>query len=162
MKKILVLFTALLIVLASGSITNALVLLEDSFDDGILDGWTQIENWNENIVGTWSVQDGDDGPGYNGVLEYSSYSFDQGFGYIQVDNLLMPDSYALQFDARMVDYNLWNGSDHIMWFFNFVNHGNFVEGNLRQNPCNDLLLSEKIGGTYSYLVQMTQNTQEDQ
>lgn len=139
---------------------HALILLQDNFDDGVLDGWTQIENFRGNIVGDWSAQDIDPGLNYDGAMQFAWPPQSDEFGYIKADNLILPESYTLQFDARMVEYNSGQGADHILWFLNFVDHGNFVEGNLRQNPNNDLLLSEKIGGSYLFLYGIPFDTDE--
>jgi hypothetical protein len=139
MKRILVLLLTLAFILTSISYANAVVLFEDNFDDGNLDGWIHIPDSDGDTHGIWSV--------VGGVAQFSlDPSLDDG-GFLRVDGFVMPDSFVLEFDAITLTNNS-NGQMHISAYMYFKDHDNHVIGVLRQGPGIDhLILIEEIGGT---------------
>lgn len=161
MKK-LFLLVGLGLVLGSAGLASAGVLFEDDFEDGNLDGWSVIANPADNVVGSWSVE--------NGSAQFHRDPSLEGGGCLMADGLWMPDSYTLEFDARMVTVSTTPGSDHLIAYMNFADWDNYLDGCFRQNPpgYDHLIFVEEINGvrqpgqTSSYLVFLPFSTDEFQ
>ena len=136
MKRTVISLGILFWVLLSAFSAHALVLLEDNFNDGNLDGWTHIPSAVGDDAGEWSVVDVNGNP----ALKFGSAP---GASFLLADGLVMPESFILEFDA----VTLLNTSamDYIAAYMHFHDHDTHLVGGFRQNfPSDVLILIEEI------------------
>lgn len=142
MKKLIVLLIGLVLVLGSAGISGADVLFEHDFDSGNLNDFTQIPNAASVTVGNWTMQDG--------VLQ-CDYDPSTGAGsYLRLDAIApAPESYAIEFDARMVVPQQAPSASSTGVHMNFFDWNNHIGHDYRQGSgYNHLILVERINGQY--------------
>ena len=155
MKTIIITIIKVFLVFGFFSEAKALTLFQDNFNEGNLDGWSAISDDLGTVRGSWTIE--------NGVLQYDLSRTSQEAGYICLDLLVMPESFSVEYDFRMVASNNHTEPDHTHAFFNFHNWNHHVEGVFRQKELDpqsydDVILIQTINGkrlpghTSDYLV----------
>jgi len=98
MRKVLILLGTLLLVLSTIGVGDALVLFQDNFNDGNYNGWTPVPDNGGNLSpGAWTVE--------NGILQCIPSSIQGNSPVAQnilLNNVVLPNSYVLEFDYRTV------------------------------------------------------------
>ena len=143
MKTIIITLMEVVLVFGLLSEAKARTLFQDNFNDGNHDGWSAISDDLGTVHGSWTIE--------NGVLQYDLSRTSQEAGYVCLDLLVMPESFSVEYDSRMVATNNHNEPDHTHAFFNFHNWNHHVEGIFRQKELDpqsydDVILIQTING----------------